>query len=92
MHAFSLEVRNWWGLLRLLPALRKGNHHEWAEILTLAGEELFVRTRRPRSVNTDGEITTRTPARFRVRAGALAVFAPERPPAESVAKADQLAG
>jgi len=76
LHAFSLEVAHWWGLIRLLPALRKGTHHAWAEVMTLAGEELRVRTRRARSVNTDGEITTTTPARFRVLAGALKVFVP----------------
>jgi diacylglycerol kinase family enzyme len=35
-----------------------------------------VHTRRLRSVNLDGEIRTRTPVRFTVRAGAIAVFAP----------------
>lgn len=76
LHAFSLEVAHWWELIRLLPALRNGTHHAWAEVMTLAGEELHVRTRRARSVNTDGEITTTTPARFRVLAGALKVFVP----------------
>lgn len=79
LHAFSLEVDHWWHLLRLLPALRAGTHHHWAEVRTLAGEEVTVRTRRPRSVNTDGEITTRTPVTVRVRPGALRVFVP--PPA-----------
>jgi len=79
LHAFCLEVDHWWGLLRLLPALWRGNHHAWSEIRTLAGEELFITTRRPRSVNTDGEIRTRTPARFRVLPGALKVFVPEPP-------------
>ena len=35
-----------------------------------------IRTHRPHTVNTDGELTTRTPARFRVIAAALAVFVP----------------
>jgi diacylglycerol kinase (ATP) len=72
----SLEVRSLWGLLLLLPALRSGRHHAWAEIRTLSGSELELRTRRPRSVNTDGEITTRTPARFRVLRDALDVYVP----------------
>ena len=72
----SLEVRSLWRLLLLLPALRSGRHHAWAEIRTLSGSELELRTRRPRSVNTDGEITTRTPARFRVLRGALDVYVP----------------
>ncbi|MGE0416094.1 MAG: lipid kinase [Acetobacteraceae bacterium] len=79
LHAFSLEVDHWWGLLRLLPALRSGTHHAWSEVKTLAGESLLVRTSRPRSVNTDGEITTKTPALFRVRPAAMRVFVPVLP-------------
>jgi len=84
LHAFSLEVDHWWTLLRLLPALRRGTHDAWAEVRTLAGESLTVRTTRPRSVNTDGEITTRTPATFRVRPGAMRVLVP--PPSQDIAQ------
>ena len=73
---YSLEVRSFWRLLLLLPALRSGRHHAWSEIRVLSGDEIEIRTRRPRSVNTDGEITTRTPARFRVLRGALDVYVP----------------
>jgi YegS/Rv2252/BmrU family lipid kinase len=76
LHIFSLEVASMWRLLRMLPALRSGRHQPWAEIRTLAGEEVEVKTRRARSVNTDGEITTRTPARFRVLPGVVTVFVP----------------
>ncbi len=73
---YSLEVESFWRLLLLAPALRTGRHHAWAEIRTLSGHEFELRTRRPRSVNTDGEITTRTPARFRVLRGALDLYVP----------------
>ena len=76
LHTFSLEVDHWWQLLRLLPALRKGTHGAWTEVRTLTGEEVSIRTHRPRSVNTDGEITTRTPVTVRVRPRALKVFVP----------------
>jgi diacylglycerol kinase (ATP) len=77
LHIYSLEVDSLWRLLRLLPALRSGRHDAWREIRTLEGEEIEVRTpRRPRSVNTDGEIVTRTPAHFRVRGHAISVFIP----------------
>lgn len=79
LHAFSLEVEHWWKVIRLLPALRRGAVHDWAEIRTVVGEEVTVRTRRKRSVNTDGEITTETPVTIRVRREALRVFVP--PPA-----------
>jgi YegS/Rv2252/BmrU family lipid kinase len=77
LHIYSLEVDSLWRLLRLLPALRSGRHDAWKEIRTLEGEEIEVRTpRRPRSVNTDGEIVTQTPAYFRVRGHAISVFIP----------------
>ncbi len=73
---YSLEVQSLWRLLLMLPALRSGRHHAWSEIRTLSSDEIELRTRRPRSVNTDGEITTRTPARFRVLHGALNIYVP----------------
>jgi YegS/Rv2252/BmrU family lipid kinase len=73
---YSLEVESLWRLLLLLPALRSGRHDAWAEIRTLTGDDIELRTRRPRSVNTDGEITTHTPARFRVLRGAVEVYVP----------------
>ncbi|HJS84842.1 MAG TPA: lipid kinase [Acetobacteraceae bacterium] len=76
LDVYSLEVDSAWRLLLMLPALRSGRHRAWSEIRTLAGEEIIVRTRHRRSVNTDGEITTRTPAHFRVLRGALEVYAP----------------
>jgi diacylglycerol kinase (ATP) len=73
---FSLEVGSVWGLLRLLPALRRGDHGNWHEVRTAEGQEVEIRTRRRRAVNTDGEITTRTPVVFRVLHHAARVFVP----------------
>lgn len=78
LNIYSLEVRSRWRLLMLLPAMRRGSHGRWEEVRTLSGSDILVTTRRPRSVNTDGEITTKTPARFRVLPGALEVFAPAK--------------
>ena len=77
LDVFSLEVGGVWGLLRLLPALRRGDHGRWQEVRTAEGQEIEIRTRRRRSVNTDGEITTRTPVVFRVLRGAVRVHVPE---------------
>lgn len=76
LDVYSLEVEGFWRLLLLLPALRSGRHASWAEIRTLSGDEITIRTRRSRSVNADGEIVTRTPARFHVLRGALGVYVP----------------
>ncbi len=77
LDAFSLEVSGIWALLRLLPALRAGRHEAWQEIHAATGQAVDIRTSRRRSVNTDGEIRTHTPARFTVRPGAVSVFVPE---------------
>ena len=77
LRIYSLEADSLWRLLRLLPALRSGRHDVWEEIRTLDAEEVDIRTpRRPRSVNADGEIVTRTPAHFRVRSAAISIFVP----------------
>ncbi len=72
----SLEVDSRWQLLVALPSVREGRHGRWRIIGTGPGLDILARTRRPRSVNTDGEITTKTPARFRVLPGAVGVFVP----------------
>jgi diacylglycerol kinase family enzyme len=42
--------------------------------------EVTIRTSRRRAVNTDGELSTYTPAHFRIRPKAISVFAPKGPP------------
>jgi len=76
LNLYSLEITSVWKLLRLLPALRTGKYQKWSEVQALDCEKIVVHTRRPRSVNTDGEITTRTPAHFRVLPAAIGVFVP----------------
>lgn len=73
---YSLEIAQVWRIALMARALRKGRHGAWDEIRSLSGESFEVRTRRPRDVNADGEIVTRTPARFDVLKGAIEVFAP----------------
>ena len=76
LDVYSLEVENVWRLLRLLPALRFGHTRGWTEIRLLEGREIRVTTRHVRSVNADGEIVTKTPARFRLLHAAVAVYVP----------------
>lgn len=73
---YSLEIQHWWEIISLLPAMRQGRHIHSQNVRALHGQEIEVYTRKPRSINTDGEITTRTPAHFRVIPHALAVFVP----------------
>jgi YegS/Rv2252/BmrU family lipid kinase len=74
LDVYSLEASGIVGALKLLPALRRGTHGRWSEVTTMEGQEVTVETAHPRSVNADGEILTRTPAHFRVIAGAVTVF------------------
>lgn len=77
---YSLEVDHWWRLLALLPSLRRGTQGEWDDVRAFRTTELTIRTRRPRPVNTDGELRTMTPATFRVRPRAIRVLRPMTTP------------
>jgi diacylglycerol kinase (ATP) len=76
LDVYCLRPGSFWGLLALFPALRLGRlrHRESAHVMR--GRTIEVRTRRPLPVNTDGDLTTRTPAEFRVVPGALEVVVP----------------
>ena len=76
LNLYSLEFAHLWKLALVYPAFRKGRHGMWKEVRTLSCSEVEIRTGRPRKINTDGEITTQTPARFRVLRQAVSVFAP----------------
>ncbi|GLS32256.1 lipid kinase, YegS/Rv2252/BmrU family [Mesorhizobium albiziae] len=73
---YSLEVDHWWRLLALLPSLRKGTHGRWDDVRAFQTTEVTIRTSKPRPVNTDGELSTYTPAHFRIRPKAIKVFVP----------------
>lgn len=73
---YSLEVRRWWELLLLAPALKRGRHGERPQVEALRATRFEIRTRTPREIDIDGEIGARTPAEFRVMPSALQVFVP----------------
>ena len=73
---YSLEISHWWEIIPLLPAMRNGRHIHRQNVRALNGREFEIYTRKPRAINTDGEITTYTPARFCVIPKALAVLVP----------------
>ena len=72
---YSLEVRHWLEILTLVPALRRGVHGRKDSVEALRATEFEITTVVPREINVDGEICQMTPARCRVVAGALEVFA-----------------
>lgn len=72
---YSLEIRHWWEMIKLLPNLWLGRYPK-KKVRLLEGTEFFIETRKPRPINTDGEITVETPAKFEVIPQALKVIVP----------------
>jgi diacylglycerol kinase (ATP) len=73
---YSLEFQRAWKLALMARSFRYGEHGAWKEVRAIRDTAFEIRTRKPRSVNADGEIVTQTPARFAVMEKALTVFAP----------------
>jgi diacylglycerol kinase (ATP) len=77
---YSLEPANVWKLALMLRTFRSGSHGAWSEVRTARSDAFDIATRKPRPVNVDGDLVTKTPARFRIHRDAVTVFAP--PPVE----------
>jgi YegS/Rv2252/BmrU family lipid kinase len=73
---YSLELQHWWQLFSLIWTLPQGQHRQLAWVRTLEGETIEIYTHKSRPINTDGELTTSTPATFQVIPRALGVFIP----------------
>ncbi|MFA5530329.1 MAG: lipid kinase [Thiohalomonadaceae bacterium] len=74
---YSIPPQRLLKLLRLVPVIRRGGHGETPHVLLLHGREMTLHTAHPMPVDTDGELTAHTPARFEVLPEALPVFVPE---------------
>jgi diacylglycerol kinase (ATP) len=72
----SLEVDHWWQALGLIPAVFRGEYATEQGMRLVQGREMEIFTRKARAIDTDGEITTQTPASFRVIPGAIGVYVP----------------
>lgn len=73
---YSLEIQHWWQIFPLLWRLPQGQHGNLPWVRTLEGEHIEIYTRKHLDINTDGEITTETPATFRVIPQSLGVLVP----------------
>lgn len=76
LDVYSLNIKHWWQMIMILPAMRTGNHTSWKFVQHYRCQDVEVATRRPQDINTDGEITAQTPAHFRVVPQAITVFVP----------------
>ncbi|MEP0802461.1 lipid kinase [Funiculus sociatus] len=73
---YSLEIERAWEIIPLLPAMKQGQQADLPGVRTLQSQEIEVYTHKRRPINTDGEITTYTPAKFRLIPQALSIFVP----------------
>lgn len=73
---YSIELERWWQIFPLVWHLPRGQQHLLKWVRTVEGREIEIHTSKAYKVNTDGEITTITPAKFRVIPNALQVFVP----------------
>lgn len=83
LYLYSIEPTPLHRLLWLALKMPRGTHVRNREVLLLKGEAFELTTRPGLPVDTDGELTTRTPASFRILPGALSVYVPNsyQPPA-----------
>ena len=75
---YSLEIQHGWQIFTVLLALWTGHHRQELGSRNLSGTEFEVVTAKPYPINTDGEITAHTPARFRVIPKAIDVIVPRK--------------
>lgn len=73
---YSIELEHWWQIFPLIWHLPKGHHHQLNWVRSIEGKSIEINTRKSYNINTDGEITTITPAKFKVIPHALRVFVP----------------
>lgn len=77
---YSLEFSQVWRMALMIRSFKAGEHGAIREVRTARGETFEIITRRPRPVNADGELVTRTPAVFTQRPSAVTVYVPETCP------------
>jgi diacylglycerol kinase (ATP) len=72
----STEITKWWQGIKLIPSFFRGIYNKGHEVRLIQAEEFEIWTRRPLRIDTDGEILTRTPAKYKIFRNALSVYAP----------------
>jgi diacylglycerol kinase (ATP) len=71
----SLAPRSFWQLIVSSARLRWGFRHD-ERLRHWRGTEIEIRTHRRMPINTDGEVTTQTPAQVRIVPKAISVYVP----------------
>ncbi|RYZ65294.1 MAG: lipid kinase [Proteobacteria bacterium] len=76
LHLFSVEVKKWHNLLSAIYAVHTGKHGKTGPTLILEGKDFTITTRTKHRIDVDGEISTQTPAHFKVLPQSLKIFVP----------------
>jgi YegS/Rv2252/BmrU family lipid kinase len=74
---YSLELQHWWQAFPLLWRLPRGQQRVLPWVRVLHGQEIEIITPKAFRINTDGELTVWTPAKFRVMSRALTIYVPQ---------------
>lgn len=86
LDVWSLEPFNLWELIALAPAMLRGRHLEHRRVWHSRTRSVEIRTRKRMPVSADGELTTHTPATFRVLPSAIPVYVPASYATEKAAR------
>jgi diacylglycerol kinase (ATP) len=71
LRCLSTEIKEWWQGFRLLPCYIKGRYHDDLDVNFLRGKKITIETKKPLSIDVDGDVQTKTPATFEVKESAL---------------------
>lgn len=72
----SVEVKRWMQIPGIAYALKRGQYDKHHPGLHLRAPEFTIRTKRPMKIDTDGEISTQTPAHLKVHRAAIGILVP----------------
>lgn len=77
---YALKPMTFWQIMRFAVAIYKGEHdRSYGKVYSLRGREIKINTRKSMTIDTDGELSTETPAHFKVIPRALTVCVPSVP-------------
>jgi len=78
LDVYAIKATTILDLMALAPALRAGTYIGRDDVIALRGRSVRISTDTALPINTDGEVTTETPAEFSVDRSALTFFAPDK--------------
>lgn len=74
LRAYAIEPQPVGKLMLMAASIKIRAHGLWEGVRWFEGQHIELRTKRPKRVNADGELLTKTPATIEIRPKAIAVF------------------